>query len=511
MQGYTNASASASTRLTDISVTFSAQSSPTYSNFPNRASVAISGCTSNKQATVTYNSTEALSGNYAPWCETYDGGVYLYSKVAGTVTVATIVVDQVSNFFNLESTPTQNSGNPISSGGVFTNCVRTTDDQTVAGAKTFTSAPTIENTLPQLYLDNSADDYTTSYTSVDTKNYLAFRDKNNTATAHISEYVYNGGRGLSISAFDKSSGSVKEANIGLVVPKSSSPYVTATYRTSGLGSSDVLTAGNGVTLNTVQTLGGQKVFAGELPTSQPTSGATTTPIQYKFYGGTTVSGSAYWNYANINFLNKDNGLVGFVGPIQYGSTNTNGGNGFRIGLRDRENTTWKAFLAMYDNGSMTWDGSMTASSGFIGNVTGNCSGSSSSCTGNSATASNLWCTNVTDCQLRSNWNGSSHFIVNCIRPSTSQEFPVAVNWADNCNYANSTGTSALLRMSYPYSIEEQYVGWWNSDIQVLDTFGGAVYIIRFTHQNYERRIEVGIKGYSGNEYWTTLKAIDTRS
>ena len=140
MQGYTNASATQSIRLTDISVTFSAQTTPTYTNFPNRASVSVTGCTSNKQATVTYNSTEALSGNYAPWCETYDGGVYLYSKVAGTITVATIVIDQVSNFFNLESTPTQNSGNPISSGGVFTNCVRTTGDQTITGTKTFSAA-----------------------------------------------------------------------------------------------------------------------------------------------------------------------------------------------------------------------------------------------------------------------------------------------------------------------------------------------------------------------------------
>ena len=233
MQGYTNASAAATIRLVNQSATFSTQSTPDYAAYPCRAAIAITGCTTLKQATVTYNPTEAISGKYAPFCETYDGGVYLYSKVAGTITVAAIVLEGVSNFYNMEATPTQNSGNPITSGGVYTNCVR---------------------------------------------------------------------------------------------------------------------------IDGVQTITGQKILAGELPTSQPSSGATSTPIQYKFYGGTTVSGSAYWNFANINFLNKDNALHGFVGPIQYGSTNTDGGNGFRIGLRDRENTTWKAFLEMYDNGAMNWGG-----------------------------------------------------------------------------------------------------------------------------------------------------------
>ena len=43
-------------------------------------------------AEVIYSVTDAESGNYASVCETYDGGVYIYSKVNTAITIPTILV-----------------------------------------------------------------------------------------------------------------------------------------------------------------------------------------------------------------------------------------------------------------------------------------------------------------------------------------------------------------------------------------------------------------------------------
>ena len=69
--------------------TWSADS--TYSGYGYRASVAITGVTTDFVPTVTYGFTEATSGNYAPVAESYSGGVYLYSKVNTSITIPSIV------------------------------------------------------------------------------------------------------------------------------------------------------------------------------------------------------------------------------------------------------------------------------------------------------------------------------------------------------------------------------------------------------------------------------------
>ena len=67
------------------------QSTPTYTDFPYRGSISISGVTANMIPEVTFSPTEALSGNYAPIAQTYAGGVYIYSKVNTSITVPTII------------------------------------------------------------------------------------------------------------------------------------------------------------------------------------------------------------------------------------------------------------------------------------------------------------------------------------------------------------------------------------------------------------------------------------
>ena len=68
------------------------ESDETYADFPYRASVALTGVTANSFAQVVFSVADAMSGNYAPVAETYNGGIYLYSKVDDTVTIPTIYV-----------------------------------------------------------------------------------------------------------------------------------------------------------------------------------------------------------------------------------------------------------------------------------------------------------------------------------------------------------------------------------------------------------------------------------
>ena len=79
--------------VTFTSVTVSAWvSDNTYADYPYRASVALTGVTASDFAEVTFSAADAVSGYYAPVCETYAGGVYLYSTSDDSITVPTIAV-----------------------------------------------------------------------------------------------------------------------------------------------------------------------------------------------------------------------------------------------------------------------------------------------------------------------------------------------------------------------------------------------------------------------------------
>lgn len=62
-------------------------SDSTYSDYPYRAAIALSGVTANHVPSVNFNSTDALSGKLSPVSESYDGGVYIYAKTQPTETV----------------------------------------------------------------------------------------------------------------------------------------------------------------------------------------------------------------------------------------------------------------------------------------------------------------------------------------------------------------------------------------------------------------------------------------
>ena len=122
MKGSTNASARPNIRIQDASAEFVANTdTSTSTEFPYRASVAITGVTHYMSATVIYSQAQCTSGKYASYCQTYDGGVYIYAKTdVGTQTIPAISCDISVNYINVENVPTSGSQSVITSGGVYT-------------------------------------------------------------------------------------------------------------------------------------------------------------------------------------------------------------------------------------------------------------------------------------------------------------------------------------------------------------------------------------------------------
>lgn len=78
-------------KFTNITVSTWA-SDTTYTNYSYKGIITLTGVTSSMIGEIIFNVTEAESGNYAPICETFDGGVYIYSKVNTTITIPTVLV-----------------------------------------------------------------------------------------------------------------------------------------------------------------------------------------------------------------------------------------------------------------------------------------------------------------------------------------------------------------------------------------------------------------------------------
>ena len=68
------------------------ESDTTYADYPYKATIAATGVKSTMVAEVVYDIADAESGNYASVCNTFDGGVYIYSKVNTAITIPTVLV-----------------------------------------------------------------------------------------------------------------------------------------------------------------------------------------------------------------------------------------------------------------------------------------------------------------------------------------------------------------------------------------------------------------------------------
>ena len=67
-------------------------SDSTYADFPYRCDVACSGVTADMYANVVFGANEAVSGDYAPVCETLADVVRVFSKKEESVTIPTIII-----------------------------------------------------------------------------------------------------------------------------------------------------------------------------------------------------------------------------------------------------------------------------------------------------------------------------------------------------------------------------------------------------------------------------------
>ena len=62
-------------------------SDSTYSDYGYKATIALSGVTSDYYPIVTFSPAQAGSGDYAPIAESYNGGIYIYAKVNTAITI----------------------------------------------------------------------------------------------------------------------------------------------------------------------------------------------------------------------------------------------------------------------------------------------------------------------------------------------------------------------------------------------------------------------------------------
>ena len=76
--------------FSNVSAVFSADA--TYTAYPYRASIALTGVTASMIPEVVFDVEDATSGAYAPVAAAYDGGVYVYSSNGSSVTIPTVIV-----------------------------------------------------------------------------------------------------------------------------------------------------------------------------------------------------------------------------------------------------------------------------------------------------------------------------------------------------------------------------------------------------------------------------------
>lgn len=66
----------------------------TYTDYPYRAAIPLTGVTATSFAEVVLSPADAVSGVYAPVCQTYTGGIYLYANAepSAAMTIPAIVI-----------------------------------------------------------------------------------------------------------------------------------------------------------------------------------------------------------------------------------------------------------------------------------------------------------------------------------------------------------------------------------------------------------------------------------
>ena len=76
--------------VTNVSPVFVADN--TYSSYDYKGTITVAGATASMRPEVVFGLTEALSGDYAPICESGTDSVYIYAKVNTAITIPLVVV-----------------------------------------------------------------------------------------------------------------------------------------------------------------------------------------------------------------------------------------------------------------------------------------------------------------------------------------------------------------------------------------------------------------------------------
>ena len=76
--------------FSNVSAVFSADA--TYTAYPYRASIALTGVTASMIPEVIFDAEDAVSGTLAPVSAAYDGGIYVYSADGSSITIPTVIV-----------------------------------------------------------------------------------------------------------------------------------------------------------------------------------------------------------------------------------------------------------------------------------------------------------------------------------------------------------------------------------------------------------------------------------
>ena len=64
----------------------------TYQDYGYKGTITVTGATASMRPEVVFGLTEAMSGNYAPICESGAGVVYIYAKVNTPITIPLVIV-----------------------------------------------------------------------------------------------------------------------------------------------------------------------------------------------------------------------------------------------------------------------------------------------------------------------------------------------------------------------------------------------------------------------------------
>ena len=103
---------------------FTLQGTPDYADYPYRASYAITGLTADMYANVIYSDAQVASGNYAPFCVTAAGYVYLYANADVNASSTAVTVPTIS--VGMDDSSAQQS---------MSNFVTIDGEQTITGVK----------------------------------------------------------------------------------------------------------------------------------------------------------------------------------------------------------------------------------------------------------------------------------------------------------------------------------------------------------------------------------------